>query len=105
VAIRASIDEDTGMARRIQCAFGALALLYCLANTSFAAQVGLSDTEMDKITAGQGSSASFEITNLFAQGPTSATVAVTGEVFAITVGGLTPSAQAYLDATLTATSH
>jgi hypothetical protein len=94
------------MARRIIIsAFGGLALSFCLATSSFAAQA-LSDNQMDKVTAGQGATATLDIGTLTALGPTTATATANNiAITAIQVGGLTPSSSASVTATLTATAN
>jgi len=63
----------------------------------------LSDAELDAVSA--GASANLAITNIFASGPGSANVSAT-DVFVGTsvVGGLTPSQQAQISGTFTASS-
>ena len=88
-------------------AFGGLALSFCLATSSFAAQA-LSDNQMDKVTAGQGegATATLEIKSLIATGPTSATVSASNiAVIATRVGGSAPSSSASITATLTANAQ
>ena len=94
------------MARKIIIsAFGGLALSFCLATSSFAAQA-LSDNQMDKVTAGQGATATLDIGTLTALGPTTATVTANNiAIIATQVGGLTPSSSASVTATLTATAN
>ena len=85
-------------------AFGGLALSFCLATSSFAAQA-LSDNQMDKVTAGVAT-ATLEITSLSATGPISATVTANNiNVIATQVGGSAPSSSASITATLTATAQ
>ena len=88
----------------IMSAFGGLALSFCLATSSFAAQA-LSDNQMDNVTAGQGATATLDIRTLTAMGPTTATATATvTSITATQVGGLAPSSSASVVATLTATA-
>ena len=63
----------------------------------------LSDAELDAVAA--GASATLNLANVFASGPGSADVSVTDVTVATAVvGGLAPSQQAAISATITASS-
>jgi len=85
-------------------ALGGLALSFCFATSSFAAQE-LSDNQMDNVTAGQAT-ATLDIGTFIAAGPVSATVTANNiAIIAAQVGGLAPSSAASITATLTATAQ